>query len=536
MANGGILLAIPALLANGLLRDLDQFFKSENGHYYRVDQIILLLSCLTLARVKCFNDLKEQPVGEWGRLFGLDRIPAAKTMYKRVNSFCEDRAKVSAWCEQLSRQWLSDEGQRDVAVLYCDGRQKIYYGKKNKPPRRYISRQRLCYRGQTEWWINDHKGSPILMLSTPLNSGMIAILEEELIPRIIGDKEVFPNQEQLMEDSENPYRCSFKLVVDREGYSPGLFKRLWENHRIACQTYHKYPKENWSEEEFQEYTIMRNTGPQKAFLAERGTRLSNGLWVREVRKLNPSGHQTSMISTDYMHELTSVARDMFDRWSQENFFKYAAENFHLDHLASYELEEIDPETQISNPAYSRLTSKIKSLTSKINRRKIDLLKIEIDENLESKKVEIKWLKINSLQEEIEIFESEKGVLKQQRKETATKILFKQLPEDEKFRRFHQGKTQFINMIRIMAYRAETSMVDIFTANDRFARDGRSLVKDLFTQSADLKVDHENKILWVKIHHASCKRNDEAFAELFETLNASETKMPGTDLCLKYELL
>ncbi|NQZ60068.1 MAG: hypothetical protein HRT88_21665, partial [Lentisphaeraceae bacterium] len=481
-------MAIPALLANGLLNDIDQFFKSEKGHYYRVDQIILLMSCLTLGRVKCFNNLKDEPVGEWGRLFGLDRIPAAKTMYKRVNSFCEDRAKISAWCEQLSRQWLNDEFQRDVGVLYCDGRQKIYYGKKNKPPKRHVSRQRLCYRGQTEWWINDHAGSPIFMLSSPLTKGMIATVEEDLIPNIILDQEAFPTQEQL---SEDPYLCCFKLVVDREGYSPDFFKRLWENHRIACQTYHKYPEGNWPKEEFQEYTIARNTGDQKVFLAERGTRLSNGLWVREVRKLNSSGHQTSIISTDYKQELTSIAADMFDRWSQENFFKYAADNFYLDHLGSHELEEIDPETQITNPAYSRLTSGMKSLTSKINRRHLNLLKIEIDENLDAEKVKIKLQKISSLQEEIELFENEKEKLKQQRKNTERKILFKQLPEEEKYKRFHQGKTQFINMIRIMAYRAETSMVDIFKANDRFSRDGRSVVQDLFQQCADLKVDHEN---------------------------------------------
>ena len=34
-------------------------------------------------------------------------------------------------------------------------------------------------------------------------------------------------------------------------------------------------------------------------LAERGTQLPNRLWVREVRKLSDSGHQTSILSTDY---------------------------------------------------------------------------------------------------------------------------------------------------------------------------------------------------------------------------------------------
>ena len=34
-------------------------------------------------------------------------------------------------------------------------------------------------------------------------------------------------------------------------------------------------------------------------LAERGTHLGNGLWLRELRRLDEKGHQTSILSTDY---------------------------------------------------------------------------------------------------------------------------------------------------------------------------------------------------------------------------------------------
>ena len=41
----------------------------------------------------------------------------------------------------------------------------------------------------------------------------------------------------------------FRLISDREGYSPGFFKRM-AAQRIACQTYHKYPGDDWPENEF----------------------------------------------------------------------------------------------------------------------------------------------------------------------------------------------------------------------------------------------------------------------------------------------
>jgi hypothetical protein len=92
--------------------------------------------------------------------------------------------------------------------------------------------------------------------------------------------------------------------------------------RIACLTYRKYPGEDWPEMEFHEQRISLAAGHRVTMkLAERGTFLGGKIWVREIRKLTKSGHQTSIISTDYNRELTTSAAAMFARWSQENFFK-----------------------------------------------------------------------------------------------------------------------------------------------------------------------------------------------------------------------
>ena len=42
------------------------------------------------------------------------------------------------------------------------------------------------------------------------------------------------------------------LIFDREGYSPVFIKEMWQTHRIACITYHKFPKEAWPVGEFAE--------------------------------------------------------------------------------------------------------------------------------------------------------------------------------------------------------------------------------------------------------------------------------------------
>jgi hypothetical protein len=45
-------------------------------------------------------------------------------------------------------------------------------------------------------------------------------------------------------------------------------------------------------------------------LAERGVRLTDNLWMREIRRLNPSGAQASILSTDRRLNLSRIAAEM----------------------------------------------------------------------------------------------------------------------------------------------------------------------------------------------------------------------------------
>ena len=114
---------------------------------------------------------------------------------------------------------------------------------------------------------------------------------------------------------------------------------MWQTHRIACITYHKYPKDDWPVEEFTKVeTRLPNGEAVSIKLAERGSWIGNrksGLWVREVRKLTTSGHQTSLISTAFGGSVVQNAVGLFSRWSQENFFRYMMEHFAIDLLNEY---------------------------------------------------------------------------------------------------------------------------------------------------------------------------------------------------------
>ena len=97
-------------------------------------------------------------------------------------------------------------------------------------------------------------------------------------------------------------------------------------------------------------------------LAERGTRLGKQVWVREVRKLTETGHQTAVLSTDYKSSAARLAPAMFARWSQENFFRYMRQSYNLDGLIDYGADIVPDATMVVNPAY-RGCSIIKSPSS-----------------------------------------------------------------------------------------------------------------------------------------------------------------------------
>jgi hypothetical protein len=100
--NGGVLCALPALLAIGLLRHTESHFALPAG-YYPMESIFLLLAYLALGRVPSLEQLRYQAPGEWGKLLGLDRIPEVKTLREKTALLGDDPARTAHWSSQLAR-------------------------------------------------------------------------------------------------------------------------------------------------------------------------------------------------------------------------------------------------------------------------------------------------------------------------------------------------------------------------------------------------------------------------------------------------
>jgi hypothetical protein len=222
-----------------------------------------------------------------------------------------------------------------AGTLYVDGHVRVYHGSAAHLPQHYVSRQRLCLRATTDYWVNAADGQPFFVVHRPVDPGLLRVLEEEIVPRL--EQEV-PGQPSAAELAADPHRHKFTLVHDREGYSPDAFVRL-RARRVAVLTYHKHPGPDWPVQEFQKLPVKLVCGQAVDMeLAERGVCLTNGLWLREIRHRDGSGAQTAILTTNFRLAVTAVAAGMFARWSQENFLKYMRQHYALDHLARHAVD------------------------------------------------------------------------------------------------------------------------------------------------------------------------------------------------------
>jgi len=422
-------------------------------------------------------------------------------------------------------------------------------------PKRFVSRMRLCMSGSTDYYINDRLGQPFFVVSKEINGSMIETIKKEIIPQLKSD---IPNQADAKELEANPMLSKFMIVTDRECYSPEFIADLWDE-RVSMTTYKKNVKDQWDDAEFYEYEELDESGNiVKVCLAERGTLLeynkkeiennaetkketlkskSKQLWVREVRKKSESGHQTAIITTNYMLKTVLIGLYMFARWSQENFFKYMIENFGLDTLVSYLKEKIDDTTMLVNPQYRNLEAQQRKLVSKLNIIKSKFASLILENTtIDDKKMDYYIKKKTDLMEQIQHLEKEISEIKELKKTVSKKIIYAQLPENEKFTNAINKRKHFLDTIKMIAYRSETAMANIIKTKMSNPDHARVLLRQIYTSDANLKPDYQKKQLVVELHRFNTWHDDNIVEFLCEELNKTETVFSGTDLTLFYKLV
>jgi hypothetical protein len=522
----GVLCALPALLAEGLLRHTRTFYTLPPG-YYPLESLFLYLALLALVRCRSLEQTRYQAPGEWGRMLGLDRLPEVKTLRAKVAALCAGEGRAAQWQSCLAKEWI--EAAADPAdvpgfgLFYVDGHVRVYHGALTALPRRYVARQRLCLRGTTDYWVNGLGGEPLFVVTAPTNAGLIAALREQVIPQLLA----------LTPAVTAPGVPRFTIVVDREGYSPEWWAELHAQN-IAILTYHKFPGPPWPATEFRDCSVRLHTGEVVIReLAERGTCLSNGLWVREVRVRHADGQQTSIVATHGLLDLRVVAAHMAARWGQENFLKYMRENFGLDRLIEYGTTELPDTMLVVNPARRRLEADLRLQRAHLCRLQAQLGALTLPADATPEQQAAFLTTGGKLREDIAAANARWEAGKGQRPVTPKRVALKDLPANERFAQLCPESKHFIDTIKMIAYRAESALAGEVRETLARSDDARTLLRRLFVTPANLRPDYQAQTLTLELHRLGSPLQDAAVAQLCDTLTATETVFPTTNLRLIY---
>jgi hypothetical protein len=531
VAKGGVLFALPALLGEGLLRHTREHYALPKG-YYPLESIFLLLGLLALVRCPSMEQTRYEAPGEWGRLLGLDRLPEVKTLRSKIGTLCEPEGRAAKWQSQLSREWMSSKEADDpdlAGLYYADGHVRVYHGGLTALPRRYLSRLRLCLRGTTDYWVNGLGGEPFFVVTQTVNPGLVGVLREKIVPRLLAEAPQ-PGPEVLASD---PKAMRFTIVVDREGYSPGLFEEL-VRERIAVLSYQKKPGEPWPESEFARRKVKPPGGREVELnLAERVVKLGNGLEVREVRMRDEVGQQISIVTTHPGLDVGQVVVGMKARWSQENYLKYMKEHFGLDRLVEYGMTPLPDTTVVINPAHRRADREVKMERSKLARLRAQFGAHGMPARPTPEEAQAFETAGGELRRKIEAQEAVLAACIARRKEVPRRLELKELSEEERFGQLCPESKHFVDTIKMIAYRAESAMAGEVREVLKRSDDARALLRRLYTTPVNLRPDTQAKTLTVEVHRMGSAVQDAAIAHLCEILTETETLFPTTDLRLIY---
>jgi hypothetical protein len=512
---GGVLLALPAVLTLGLLEAGQQVYGALKNGFYGLQATLLCLTVMALLRIRTPEQLQGQPPGELGILLGLDRAPEVKTLRRKLAELAA-RRQATPFSQRLAERWVRDQADT-VGLLYIDGHVRPYHGTTHTLPETYVTRRRLCMPATTDIWVQQQDAQPLFVVTAPANDDLLAMLRTQVLPevrRLVGERRV-------------------TLGFDREGWSPKFFREC-HPQGLDVLTYRRGPYAAWRRAAFRPITTTVDGRAVRYTLAERSVEVLPGFRMREVRRLCDGGHQTAILTTRQDLPLGVVAYRMFERWTQENFFRYMRQHFALDALVTYAVEPADPDRTVPNPAR-------KALRKQLAEARATLKALEqayghaAQKNPEGRRPTMRGFKIahGALGQQIRAQERECHGLAARMAALPERVPMKAVMDPGEIVRLAPEAKHLTDTIKMVAYRAETALVRCLAPHYAKTEDeGRGLIREMLSSSADIAPDAQR--LRIRLHSLANPRSNQALAHVCATLNALELQYPGTPLTLVYE--
>ena len=511
----GVLLALPCLVESGLLRISRKLYGEIGPAFYGLRTTLLTLLFMALLRIKRPEHLKESDPAAFGRLLGLDRAPEVKTLRRRLTRLAAHHCAEQLGAE-LARLRVNQRGHL-MGFLYIDGHVRAYHGQRPITSSAYVARRHLAMPASTDYWINDRSGDPLLVITGEVNAALTKALPRLLreVRDVVGERRV-------------------TIVFDRGGWSPKLFATIIKDgfdlltYRVGrCRRIH--------ERRFIRRRAELDGRWVDYLLHDQPVRFLKGkLRLRQVTRLCDNGHQTQVITSRWDLRDIEVAYRMFERWRQENFFKYMREEFLLDALIDYQIEPEDPTRTIPNPER-------RALDKQIQAARVDLARLEreygaaAEANAEQRRPTMRGFKIahGKLGKRLRTARKRVVQLSAQRQELPKRVEVRDLNERAVVKLATERK-HLTDIIKMVAYQAESDLLALLRPHyARADQEGRTLLHELFATAGDISIGDSE--LHITLAPLSSPHRTRAAQALCEMLDQTATIFPGSRLRIRFAM-
>jgi hypothetical protein len=522
----GLLLALPALAATGLLETAHQVYGGLPNGFYSLDTMLcegVFRALLGQARAE--GATRVDPVA-LGRILGLDRAPEVKTIRRKIGLLAK-ADKVGDWITAMARRHVQTRPEQ-AAVCYVDGHVRAYQGTR-KIAKTHVPRLKFPAPATVETWVSDAAGDPLLVVMAE----PAASLAGEL-------RRLMPELRALVGDDRRVL-----VGFDRGGWSPALFADLdaagfdtltWRKGRTtdideACFCEHSHTDEHGRTH------TWRLADTQVALDITEGPRKGEVFAMRQISLWDCTRtRQMHILTTRTDLPAAEIRYRMGSRWRQENHYRYSRIHFDLDSHDTYRAGDNDPTRMVPNPAKKAAYQQVEKA-----RRALGLAETLRDRDLLAASspppgatTVLTNQVINTINADVHAAQANLDAAVAAHQLIPARLPLAQVnPGQQKL----DTETKLIHhAIRIAAYNTTRSLARAILTDTGYARaadEAHTLIRTALASSGDIIPNQHT--LHIRLDPLPTPRQTTAIAELCQTLNTTNTIYPGTTLTLHYSM-
>jgi hypothetical protein len=103
-------------------------------------------------------------------------VPEAKCLRSKTEQIVNQK-KAAEFNQTLSKEWID---KKEPLFFYVNGHIRVYHGNLANLPKRYVSREKLCLAGTTEFRVNNELGMPYMVVTSELNEKLKDIILNQI--------------------------------------------------------------------------------------------------------------------------------------------------------------------------------------------------------------------------------------------------------------------------------------------------------------------------------------------------------------------